>query len=52
METPAAGGGGGFCTLKVLPLLPHPASTEISVDESRMRIHRLFTTANLLESLH
>jgi len=39
------GGGGGLCTLKVLLL--HPASKIIAAD-SRVRIHRLVATANLL----
>ena len=43
METPAAGDGGGFCTVKVLELL-HPASAEISVIIRKNRIHRLGAT--------
>jgi hypothetical protein len=47
METFVGGGGGGFCTLNVLP--PHPASAEIIAAGRRKRTHRFIATANLLK---
>jgi hypothetical protein len=39
IETFEEGGGGGFCTLKVLPP-PHPASVAIIAADRRMRVQR------------
>src|SRR5580704_17476086 len=46
METAEGGGGGGFCTLSVLP--PHPARMTIVITASGRKIHRLVSTADLL----
>jgi len=48
MVTVDVGGGGGFCTLAVLPPL-HPASKEITVVNGSTSTHRRVATATLLK---